>query len=76
MFSLTTGRSQQRRRLRLGSTHCRLGEFKVWLQEVYLPEKYPAYVAKKTREGAIDASRATLLLSALSPGANDEEDEE
>ncbi len=53
-----------------------LGDFKVWLQEVYLPEKYPAYIAKKTREGAIDASRATLLLSALSSGATDEKGEE
>jgi hypothetical protein len=51
-----------------------LGEFKVWLQEIYLPEKYPKYIDRKVKDGAIEASRATLLLSAFRAG-QDPDDE-
>lgn len=43
-----------------------LGEFRSWLQEVYLPQKYPVYIARKVRLGALTASTAQLLLAAAS----------
>jgi hypothetical protein len=51
-----------------------LGSFRIWLQEIYLPEKYPKYMQRKVKEGALDASRATLLLAAVN--REDGEDEE
>lgn len=42
-----------------------LSEFRVWMQEVYLPEKYPAYIKRKVNAGALAASRAELLLAAV-----------
>lgn len=50
-----------------------LGEFRVWLQEVYLPEKFPRYIQGKVKSGALHASRAELLLTAVIPGDDDEE---
>lgn len=44
-----------------------LGEFRQWLQDVYLPEKYPRYIQSKVRSGALLASRAELLLAAVNP---------
>jgi len=49
-----------------------LGDFRVWLQEVYLPEKYPKYLQRKVKESALDASRATLLLAAVNKEDNEE----
>jgi hypothetical protein len=46
-----------------------LGQFRSWLQEVYLPEKYPRYIEGKVNSGAIQASRAELLLKAVLPAA-------
>lgn len=42
-----------------------LGEFRAWLQGVYLPEKYPRYIETKVRSGALLESRAELLLAAV-----------
>ena len=42
-----------------------LGEFRIWLQTYYIPEKFPAYVEGKVRKGAFIPSRAELMLQAL-----------
>jgi hypothetical protein len=42
-----------------------LSEFRSWLQEVYLPERYPKYLQAKVKQGALPASRAELLLAAF-----------
>lgn len=44
-----------------------LGRFRAWLDEVYLPEKYPEYIKRKIKSGALPASRAELLLDATIP---------
>jgi hypothetical protein len=44
-----------------------LGVFRKWLVEVYLPEKYPAYLQRKVKLGALPASRAELLVDTLVP---------
>lgn len=44
-----------------------LGRFRAWLDEVYLPEKYPEYIKRKVKSGALPASRAELLLAATIP---------
>lgn len=51
-----------------------LGEFRVWLQEVYLPEKYPTYIAGKVKAGALAASRAELLLKAVNSTDDGDDD--
>jgi hypothetical protein len=42
-----------------------LGEFRRWVQLEYLPKKYPTYLKKKVKDGAIPASRVELLLKSL-----------
>lgn len=44
-----------------------LGEFRNWLQQVYLPEKYPAYINGKVRDGVLPGPRAVRLLAAVVP---------
>ncbi len=44
-----------------------LSEFRTWFQEIYLPEKYPAYIQKKNRDGKIALTSIPLLLSAVMP---------
>jgi len=43
------------------------GIFKEWLQVEYLPQKYPAYIKRKSKEGAIAQTKAAKLLEALEP---------
>jgi hypothetical protein len=50
-----------------------LGEFRSWLQDVYLPERYPKYLQSKVKQGALPASRAELLIAAVT--GDDDEDE-
>ncbi len=50
-----------------------LGEFRVWLQEVYLPEQYPKYIHSKVKAGALPPSRAELLLEAVGPAEEEQE---
>ena len=50
----------------LGSTHhaypdSALGEFRKWMREIYLPDKFPPYLLKKIREGALPASFAEAV---------------
>lgn len=42
-----------------------LGEFRRWLNDVYLPEKYPRYLETKERQGALPPSGALLILKAM-----------
>ncbi len=44
-----------------------LGVFRKWLDEVYLPEKYPSYIRRKVKMGSLPASQAELLLQSLTP---------
>jgi hypothetical protein len=43
------------------------GEFKVWLQGVYIPHKFPAYLGGMAKKGAIAPAKAKALLSQLLP---------
>lgn len=40
-----------------------LGEFRRWMQRVYLPQKFPAYIENKIRDGAIPQVNAGKLLT-------------
>jgi hypothetical protein len=42
-----------------------LGAFRKWLQRVYLPEKFPSYLNRKVKKGAIEESRIPALLRAV-----------
>ncbi|MGV7962018.1 hypothetical protein QPK13_13195 [Photorhabdus tasmaniensis] len=42
-----------------------LGEFRRWMQRLYLPTKFPAYIESKVRAGAIPPVNAGSLLSQL-----------
>lgn len=42
-----------------------LGVFRVWMDEVYLPQKFPAYLNKKVKERVLPQASVTLLLRAL-----------
>jgi hypothetical protein len=44
-----------------------LGVYRNWLQQEYVPKKFPAYVAYKVTKGALPASMAELLLAAVEP---------
>lgn len=44
-----------------------LGEFRVWLEQEYLPKHYPKYLKNKVRQGALPPSRAELLIATLAP---------
>ncbi|MCL5801368.1 MAG: hypothetical protein M1283_02350, partial [Gammaproteobacteria bacterium] len=39
-----------------------LGEFRMWVQDEYLPHKLPAYIGRKVKAGALPASRAEIML--------------
>lgn len=39
-----------------------LGEFRTWMEEVYIPEKFPVYVKAKIAKGLLPPSAAELLL--------------
>lgn len=42
-----------------------LGEFRIWLENTYLPQKFPAYLQKKISQGLIPQSTAGALLISL-----------
>lgn len=44
-----------------------LGSFRVWLESEYIPKKYPAYMNRKAKQGAIPPSRVDALLAAVAP---------
>lgn len=44
-----------------------LSEFRGWFQETYLPEKYPAYIKRKIKDGTVALESVPVLLSAVMP---------
>jgi hypothetical protein len=44
-----------------------LGEFRRWMREVYLPDRMPAYLKSKAKQGALPPSFVSLALTALAP---------
>ncbi|MNE80614.1 hypothetical protein D3C80_1772010 [compost metagenome] len=44
-----------------------LSDFRQWFQETYLPEKYPEYIKRKTKDGTVTIEVVPLLLSAVMP---------
>jgi hypothetical protein len=45
-----------------------LGEFRIWLQEVYAPNHFPVYLQGQVKRGLLPASTAELLaIQALPP---------
>lgn len=53
-----------------------LPAFRRWLDEVYLPEKYPAYLKRKAKANALPASRVELVIAAhIPPSVGNDDDE-
>jgi hypothetical protein len=46
-----------------------LGEFREWVENHYLPSKFPSYLQRKVKQGAISGDRAQSLLKAVEPVA-------
>lgn len=44
-----------------------LSEFRTWFQNIYLPEKYPAYIRRKVGDGTVNLESMPLLLAAVMP---------
>ncbi|MGP8288611.1 hypothetical protein ACT3XE_19405, partial [Halomonas sp. AOP7-C1-8] len=44
-----------------------LSEFRGWFQEIYIPEKYPAYIKRKIKDGTVALESVPLLLSSVMP---------
>ena len=44
-----------------------LGKFREWLDTDYLPQKFPGYLKRKAKQGAISASRVRALIEAVEP---------
>ena len=42
-----------------------LGEFRLWLRTVYLPENFPNYLRNKVGQGFFPPSKAEILLEAI-----------
>lgn len=42
-----------------------LGEFRKWMREVYLHQKFPAYLKTKVKQGYFPPSKVEILLSAV-----------
>lgn len=40
-----------------------LGEFRIWMQNTYVPQKFPTYLEGKVKKGLLPASAAELLLA-------------
>lgn len=44
-----------------------LAEFRNWLENNYLPEKYPAYIKNRVKDGKVSADKMAVLISAVLP---------
>jgi len=44
-----------------------LGDFRLWIQQTYLPSKFPKYLETKVKQGMLPPSTAELILNALEP---------
>lgn len=42
-----------------------LGEFRLWIERTYLPEKFPKYLESKVKKGTLPAAAATHILERL-----------
>jgi hypothetical protein len=42
-----------------------LGEFRRWMDETYLPEKFPSYLASKVKKGLLSKATVDLLLAGV-----------
>jgi len=56
-----------------------IAEFRVWMEEKYIPEKFPAYIKGKVSQGLIPLSAAELFLAEITPKSlptgSDDDDE-
>jgi hypothetical protein len=46
-----------------------LGEFRLWMQNTYVPQKFPTYLKAKVAKGILPASAAQLLIVESTAGA-------
>jgi hypothetical protein len=53
-----------------------LGEFRRWLDAVYIPEKFPKYLSGQVKKRTMASAVAMGLLAAVSPARLDENDED
>lgn len=44
-----------------------LGAFRLWVQDEYLPNKFPNYLSDKVKKGAFPASKKEAMIKALTP---------
>lgn len=44
-----------------------LSSFRIWFEEVYLPNKYPEYLKRKVKDGKVQLESVPLLLTAVMP---------
>ncbi|EHF5042160.1 MULTISPECIES: hypothetical protein [Enterobacter] len=44
-----------------------ISDFRLWFQNVYLPEKYPSYIKNKVKDGKITSEAMPILLTAVMP---------
>jgi hypothetical protein len=44
-----------------------LGEFRLWIQNEYLPNKFPNYLSTKVKKGVFPASKKEAMIKALTP---------
>jgi len=44
-----------------------LGEFRLWMQNEYLPSKFPNYLSEKVKKGAFPASKKEAMLKIVAP---------
>ncbi|MGB3109419.1 MAG: KilA-N domain-containing protein [Psychrobacter alimentarius] len=44
-----------------------LSAFRIWLEGIYLPEKFPKYMLSKLKQGHIESGTANKLIDAFSP---------
>ncbi len=53
-----------------------LGVFRKWLEDVYIPDKFPAYLEGQIKKRAIDRASAVEMIKALTPAALAAEDDD
>lgn len=44
-----------------------LSEFWIWMQDTYVPEKFPKYLSRQVTKGALPAGAANVILAAVEP---------
>jgi hypothetical protein len=46
-----------------------MGEFRTWMEEKYIPQKFPSYIKGKVEQGLLPPSAAELFLAEITPKA-------